>query len=337
MGYLIDDLLGASAASSTSGLSSSGGEEPIWDINAIQVVGIVLYSLLFFGTLALYIFKRFNTSVSLQQMATLFYIGLPVFMVLRVIWFILEMNTTSDAGLASNLINRVCFCVFLFVFNSLLFYWIDTVHTTVNVAFAKEAFKGSLDYEFITPMGRVFFWIATAVVIALTLILAIVRAILIGTADPTASDYKDMKDTIGVVYDVNNIIISLTFLVYALCFLIYGTTLNCRIGKNRGTTKSWDLIKAEVFAVVLTCCFIIRCIMFSYRIMTKKYLENNLYICLSYFVPEIIPTLMCIWSVNTKMFNDADSNLGMPDYGDEEENGEGEGAAESQDTQQSEV
>ena len=81
---------------------------------------------------------------------------------------ILECNDSDGAGIANNLINRVCLSVFLFVFNALLFYWIDTVHTTVNVAFAKEAFKGSLDYEFITPMGRLFFWIVTGLVICLT-------------------------------------------------------------------------------------------------------------------------------------------------------------------------
>jgi len=304
------NLFDSFSSDSSSIFSSSSSEvEPVWEIMPIQIIGIVFYALLFITTLIMYIIKRHVAAVSLQQMATLFYIGLPVFMILRMTWFVLEMNTTDGAGLASNLINRVCFCVFLFVFNSLLFYWIDTVHTTVNVAYAKEAFKGSLDYEFITPVGRVFFWIATATVIALTLILAIVRAALIGSADKTASDYKDMKNTINVIYDVNNIIISLMFLVYGLCFFIYGTTLNCRIARNNSSTKSGDLAKAEVFAIVLTCCFAVRCVMFSYRIMTGKYLDNNLYISLSYFVPEIVPTLMCLWSVNTKMFNDAESNF----------------------------
>jgi len=296
---------------SDSSILSSSEEEPIWVINPIQICGIVFCAVLFIATFVMYVVKRLNTSVSLQQMASMFYIGLPIFLVMRMTWFVLEMNTTDDAGIANNLINRICFCVFLFVFNSLLFYWIDTVHTTVNVQFAKEAFKGSLDYEFITPVGRIFFWIATVLVILLTLILAIVRAALIANADKTASDYPSMKETINTLYDVNNIIISLMFLVYGLCFFIYGTTLNCRIGRNNSSTRSTDLIKAEVFAIVLTCCFAVRCVMFSYRVMTGKYLDNNLYVCLSYFVPEIIPSLMCIWSVNTKMFSDADSQGGI--------------------------
>jgi len=306
-----------SAEASGSALSSS--EEPVWDFAPIQIVGICLYALLFLTTLGMYIYKRMNASVPLQQMASVFYIGLPIFMILRVIWFILEMNTTFEAGIASNFINRICFCVFLFVFNSLLFYWIDTVHTTVNVAFAKEAFKGSLDYEFITLPGRICFWIATCVIIVLTMILAIVRNVLLSTADRTTSDYKGMKATINVIYDVNNIIIALMFLVYGLCFFIYGTTLNCRISKNHGAVNRCDLAKAEIFAVVLTCCFAIRCLMFSYRIMTGQYLDNDLYITLSYFVPEIIPTIMCLWSVNTSLFSEKDTDVPAAEDAAEEE------------------
>ena len=78
------------------------------------------------------------------------------------------METSPALDVADKIINRVCLCVFLFVFNALLFYWVDTVHTTVNVAFAKEAFKGTLDYEFMTMRGRILFWVATVVVILLT-------------------------------------------------------------------------------------------------------------------------------------------------------------------------
>jgi len=312
-----EELFDQSLASNESEVSSS--EEPLWITTPIQIAGIVMYTLLCIVTLVIYIIKRTKSSVPLQQMASLFYIGLPIFSILRVIWFILEMNQSSEAGLASNLLNRVSFCVFLFVFNALLFYWIDTVHTTVNVAFAKEAFKGSLDYEFITPAGRIGFWIATATVILLTLVLAIVRAVLIGTADKTASDYKTMKDTINTVYDVNNIIIGLTFLAYGLCFFIYGTTLSCRIKKNQGSSNCCDIVKAETFAVVLTLCFAVRCVMFSYRVMTGKYLDNDLYISLSYFVPELLTSAMCLWSVNVKMFSESPTPGAKEDDDDDDD------------------
>ena len=74
----------------------------------------------------------------------------------------------EPADAVAKILNRLCFCVFLFVFNALLFYWVDTVHTTVNASFAKEAFKGTLDYEYMTKGGRIFFWGSTVLVILLT-------------------------------------------------------------------------------------------------------------------------------------------------------------------------
>jgi len=292
------------ASGASTPVSSAEGE---WELSTVHIVGIALYAALLIPTIIMYVFKRCKYSLPCMQLSTIFYIGLPVFIVLRIIWFILELNTTDGASLAGNLINRLSFCVFMFVFNALLFYWIDTVHTTVNVAFAKEAFSGSLDYEFITHTGRFFFWLATGIVVLLTLVLAIVRAVLIGTADKAASDYSSMKHTIETIYDVNNIIISLMFLVYGLCFFIYGTTLICRIKRNKASSGG-DLVKAEIFSVTLMVCFAIRCVMFSYRIMTGNYLPINVYIVLSYFVPELIPSIMCLWSLNMKMFDNSDAN-----------------------------
>jgi len=301
-------------SSSTFGSSS---EEPTWKADATHIVGACLYSILFFVTLGMYIYKRVRYGLPFQQLSTIFYIGLPIFMVLRTIWMIFEMCDTLETDIADNLINRIALCVFLFVFNALLFYWIDTIHTTVNVAFAKEAFRGSLDYEFITPIGRLFFWLVTGLVICLTLILAIARNVLKGTSDLDDSDYKNKKKVIDVLYDVNNIIISLLFLVYGLCFFIYGTMLNCRIKKNKSTSLG-DLIKAEIFSVVLMICFAIRCVMFSYRVLTGKLLNDDLYVVMSYFIPEIIPTLLCLWSVNTKMFSDAESGTSGNEDDDDE-------------------
>ena len=46
----------------------------------VRIVGAVLYGILFVFTLGMYISKRRKTPVPLQSMATIFYIGLPIFM-----------------------------------------------------------------------------------------------------------------------------------------------------------------------------------------------------------------------------------------------------------------
>ena len=83
----------------------------------------------------------------------------------------------EPADAVAKILNRLCFCVFLFVFNALLFYWVDTVHTTVNASFAKEAFKGTLDYEYMTKGARIFFWVSTVLVILLTVCLPYIVAV----------------------------------------------------------------------------------------------------------------------------------------------------------------
>lgn len=46
----------------------------------VRIAGAVLYGILFVFTLGMYIVKRRKTPVPLQSMATIFYIGLPIFM-----------------------------------------------------------------------------------------------------------------------------------------------------------------------------------------------------------------------------------------------------------------
>ena len=136
---------------------------------------------------------------------------------------------------------------------------------------------------------------------------AFVRQALLDKAEKQdGSERENTQHTANVMYDVNNIIISCMFLVYAACFLFYGTKLNCRIRSTEGTHKS-DVVKAEVFSVLLFACFAVRCVMFSYRIITGAYINDIVFTVFTYMVPEVLPTLLCLWSVNTAMFDEADT------------------------------
>lgn len=131
------------------------------------------------------------------------------------------------------------------------------------------------------------------------LVLAIVRAALVG--DPHASV------AVKKLYDANNLIIGIMFLIYAGFFLFYGTKLNCRISRNNTSSHKTDLIKAEVFSVLLFACFVVRFVMFSFRIFTGHEINDVVYVIFSYMVPEVIPAVLCLWSVNTDMFDEVDS------------------------------
>ena len=94
----------------------------------------------------------------------------------RILWLIFEIVVEShkrdgeylaSLDATSSIMNRLSMCVFLYVFNSLLFYWIDTIHTTINATFAKQAFGGGVDFGFMSSGGHKLFYGATFLVIFL--------------------------------------------------------------------------------------------------------------------------------------------------------------------------
>ena len=137
------------------------------------------------------------------------------------------------------------------------------------------------------------------------MIVAFVRQALLDKAkEQEGSEQSKTQNTAQVLYDFNNITISVMFLIYAACFLFYGTKLNCRIGK--GAHKK-DLIKAQTFSVLLFLCFVVRCVMFSFRIVTNKNIDETVFQIFTYMVPEVLPSLLCLWSINTEMFDEANA------------------------------
>jgi len=281
-----------------------------------RIAGIVLYSLLFILTIANYIYKRVKARGSLSTMAKTFFICLPTFMLLRIVWLIDNLVLESHKSVAldrfDSILNRICMCVFLFAFNSMLFYWIDTSLTTVNSAFAKEAFGGSMEFGFMTPLGRGLFYGATGLVIALVLILCVARVILQSELHSSDSDFSEKNNVIHNLNDANNMIISIMFLIFGFLFLFFGVKLNLRISGHDHKLK--DLWKTLLFSISLCVCFFIRFVFFSLRIMTDGItIDDNVFIIFTYFVPELIPALLILWSCNIKMFNDSDSKQEKPE------------------------
>jgi len=301
---IFDDVLLASSQKSSSHHKDDDNSGSV-----TRIVGIVFYSLFFIATVANYIYKLKTSKKKLPGMATTSFICLPVFMLLRVVWLIIELihDKSSGLDLFNSVLNRVCMCVFLFVFISLLFYWIDTVHTTVNTAYAKKAFGGGMEFGFLTPLGRLVFYLATGLVILLILVLMVARAIMKGELDSSDDDYSDKKHTVEALREANNMIISVMFLILGGCFLFYGTKLNCLIGKGTGNSIK-ELWKTELFSIGLCLCFILRFFFFSWSIFGGSDIEEDAFIVCTYYIPEIIPAALILWSVNTPMFSDKEEN-----------------------------
>jgi len=281
-----------------------------------RFIGIGLFALLFLITLGLYIFRRMKAGKKLPTMVVTFYIGLPIFILLRITWIILKIE--ADSGIfgptlravkaAGSLCNRLAMCVFLYVFNTLLFYWIDTIHTTINVSIAKQAFTGGTDFSFVSRKGRVFFYGAIVLVIILVLVLVIVRVgINLSNLDLSAPDCKKKKAISKGIEGANDIIISFVFLIFGGCFLVYGTMLNFRIRKQ-AKSKLSQFVMSELFSVGIFVCFLVRFVLFSISAITgRKDLNQSVYEVLTYYLAELGPSVLILLSLNSKVFGEAEA------------------------------
>jgi len=304
---LFFDFLEADGSSSSSVKRKSSDNFPYTTYG----VGIALYFIVFIGIIINYIYKRKKARKKLPSMATRFFICLPLAMISRIVFFVLKIvlnlqakegNMDYDLDAFNSVLNRFTMCIFIFVFNTLLFYWIDTIYTTVNAAFAQEAFGGSTNVSFVTSAGQIATYIVTFFIVIVILVLDIVYEVIEIDIKHSNSEYT--SSVANQIHTADNMIISIAFLIFGLCFFYFGTKLNCRIGKqDKGGLKG--LWKTELFSIGLCICFIIRFVFFSYNIFTGKEIDDNVFIFFTYYVPEIIPTLLILWSINTKMFRES--------------------------------
>lgn len=276
----------------------SSSDQSAWHAVPVFIIGTVLYFLTFVLICANYLWKLKSNSVVCKSLATVFFIALPMFLLLRVIWWVLNMR--SDLDSAAFFLNRAAFIVFLFVFNSVLFFWADTIHTTVNVVFAKQAIHADLDFSYMTPVVKVCFWVVTIVTALFTLGTAIAGSVQAGGGHPRTS----------AVYDINILLLSAVFLGYGGAFLFYGTRLFLRLRDN-SSLGWWDLWKVELFSISLCICFLLRVAMFTIRLATHKLIDTTVFNVLCYYIPELIPILLCLWAVNTNIVDDDASHSAL--------------------------
>jgi len=301
-------IISASVHSSSSGAGTT--------LLAVRLTGIGLFALMFLISLGLYIFRRMKAGKKLPTMITTFYFGLPIFIVLRITWIILKIVSGKNIFLsaAGSLCNRLAMCVFLYVFNTLLFYWIDTIHTTINVAFAKQAFGGGADFSFVTSRGRIFFYGVTVLVIILVLILAVVRVSMnLTNTDKEASDYHSKKRTADHIRSANDFIISIMYLLFGFGFLVYGSLLNYRIWKQTKSNLN-QIVKSELIAVGFCVCFLLRVAFFALGAWIDETgredmkINQSVFDSFTYYIPELCSTALVLCSLNLKVFSEDESS-----------------------------
>lgn len=271
-------------------MSSSSSTLRPWAIHPVYYVGMGLYTLV----LAAVLFRIFRhcrkhgasaaaTDGSSSSLASYFTWSLPILLCARLVWWVFLLFRVLDE--AAMFVNRICMCLFLISFGLLLFLWTDTSMTTVNPLFARAAVHGDLDYGFMSPGAKLAFWAVTVTVCGLTL-----GTILAGTLFSGGHRPKENS----VLYQMNIVILSVTFALYAVAYAWSGFKLWRRLVHNSSLSRL-GLFRVISFAVVLTVCYLVRAWFMSMWIITGVKIERTAFFSLAYIVPELVPIACYLW------------------------------------------
>jgi len=188
-----------------------------------------------------------------------------------------QMQVSID--IITFLLNRSAFGFLFTAFTLVVFYWAENVHKSYYESFS---FLPTLGVCFL--FTNVLVWIFQVVIVVLF-----------------AITEKEVVWEGNTLYDSSILIdIAVSFLI-SLGFLFYGTRLSITKFRadNNDPTRMREAIKIIFTAICFTLCFLLRVSMFSYRFITNAFLPDVLFVTLAYYLPELIPSVLQIYIVES--------------------------------------
>lgn len=207
---------------------------------------------------------------------------------MRCVWWIVGTCTLDSCVVANHLIDRIIISLFLFIWNCVLVYWIDIVHNTNNILHTRDAVNGDLAFKPQNKAVKILFYTITGIIILITLGFAVCGVI-----------YHKGPPKFDLYYIINMGLISLMHFVYMVGIAIYGTVLFYRLYKSGKSHLSF-IIRIEIFALTILLCFSSRIVVFVLYSLYNEKINMILAFTFGNSIPEIIPTLLCVWIFNTK-------------------------------------
>lgn len=225
------------------------------------------------------------------------------FFKVRCLWWILGTFNSEACEIAKHLTDRIIICLFLFIWNCVLLYWMDIVHSTKNTLSAKHAINGDIAFKPQNKAVKILFYVVTGLIIVVTLILAIFGVIY----------YRGIPN-VDLYYGINMILICLMHFIYMIGILIYGTVLSYRLYKN-GRSRLGFIFRIEMFALIILICFSVRIVAFILYVLYNNKINMIFVFIFGNLIPEVIPTLLCVWFFNSKFIKQKYLEIDDPNQG----------------------
>ena len=236
-------------------------------------VGLALYVLTFWATLGVFIWwasKRAELCPGIT-VERVFFFFLLLFLALRSFWVVLRLF--ADYGTAEFAVNRIAGLCFLTVFTSILFAWVEEIHS--------GTFSASEGYtKFLTNAARAYLLLNLAIWAFQVAVIAVLFPL---SPLQRAQSRLLLANTLAMVS---------FYLLLALAFLLYGARLyQLRSGNDIDSiSKTRTQLRRILLATVgFGLCFALRVVVFLLDSLGPAPLPPNLFMALGYLLPEIVP------------------------------------------------
>lgn len=253
--------------------------EEIEGVLITALIGLVFYFVTFLITEGIFIWwlkERGGVQNFRLTIEVLFFAFLFLFLALRMFWIVLRVY--KNLGDSEFVLNRLANLCFLTVFTSVLFAWIELIHSTTVSSDRQYS-------RFLTGASRAYLIVNVVIYIFQFTVIGILVA-------KTPAQREDSP-----LYFINTIVMESLFAILAICFLFYGFRLFqlVRTARQDGSLDhSAEESSARLFRILLatagfTICFLERVVIFTWEPVTGNILNPSLFLALGYLVPEVVP------------------------------------------------
>ncbi|KAJ6252383.1 tobamovirus multiplication protein 1-like isoform x1 [Anaeramoeba flamelloides] len=241
-----------------------------WDL----LFGIIILGLIFLWTIYQLLKSiKYRKEKSFTSIQFLFHVLTLFYCIARIFWLSLQQRKNNWVVFQFS-INRFAILSFFTSFTLLVFFWAQIYHNLLSKMSSLKTVHVVLN--------------------SLLYIYTIICIILFGTGVEKDTDNNPF-------YDVNVLIIAGVSVCTSLAFFVYGFLLMRKYGESVfHSNKKRHLLKIFSITILYSACFLLRFIMFLYRPITGKYFPYTYYIFFFYYVPEIPPIVVQLWTMKIK-------------------------------------
>eukprot|EP01094_Clydonella_sp_ATCC50884_P007249 TRINITY_DN16421_c0_g1_i1.p1 TRINITY_DN16421_c0_g1~~TRINITY_DN16421_c0_g1_i1.p1 ORF type:complete len:314 (+),score=92.38 TRINITY_DN16421_c0_g1_i1:130-1071(+) len=249
--------------------------------SSVGITSCVLYSFLLVAnavSYALYLARSPTwTHISVEH---IFHGFIGTFCLVRISWAIVQEEDV--ANIVDYILNRVGYCLFFTAFTVILAWWVEQYRKTY------------IDTERFLPVTKVP-WLLTNLVFYIFFAIMIV----LNVVDVIAGDQREDQ----WLYNVEVFTFAAVNFGIALLFLIYGsrTFVRQKLSSDSSMESKKALIAMLVSTLLITISFFVRMIMLTYRPLTGQYMNNVVYATFAYWVPELLPSLLQIYTLGRQV------------------------------------